>query len=130
MAHNVFHPDRDGNLRPLASLWQKTHGFIRGFFSAVRLLEVPPIRKVVQAALAKPEHEMQFVRGRGREVLSQWTKAYGSAFFPDTYDEVNGVANTSRQFEAFAQRRGLPFLIVCGGTSDKVEQTGSVRNSR
>ena len=48
------------------------------------------------------------------------------AFFPDTYDEINGVANTSRQFEAFARRRGLPFLIVCGGTSDKVERNGLV----
>ena len=48
------------------------------------------------------------------------------AFFPDTYDEIDGVANTSRQFEAFARKRGLPFLTVCGGTSDKVERDGSL----
>jgi phosphatidylinositol alpha 1,6-mannosyltransferase len=48
------------------------------------------------------------------------------AFFPDTYDEVDGVANTSRQFEAFARRRGLPFLIVCGGTKNEAERDGSV----
>jgi glycosyltransferase involved in cell wall biosynthesis len=36
------------------------------------------------------------------------------AFFPDSYHEVDGVANTSRQFEAFARRRGLPFLVVHG----------------
>lgn len=34
------------------------------------------------------------------------------AFFTDSFHEVNGVALTSRQFEAFARRRGLPFLSV------------------
>jgi phosphatidylinositol alpha 1,6-mannosyltransferase len=48
------------------------------------------------------------------------------AFFPDTYDEINGVANTARQFEAFARRRGLPFLIVYGGASNKVVRDGPV----
>ncbi|MCI0528302.1 MAG: glycosyltransferase [Nitrospira sp.] len=37
------------------------------------------------------------------------------AFFPDSHDEVNGVAHTSRQLKAFAQRRGLPFLCVHAG---------------
>jgi len=37
------------------------------------------------------------------------------AFFTDSFHEVNGVALTSRQFEAFARRRGLPLLSVhCG----------------
>ncbi len=34
------------------------------------------------------------------------------AFFTDSYLEVNGVAQTSRQFAAFTQRRSLPFLCV------------------
>ena len=34
------------------------------------------------------------------------------AFFTDSFYEVNGVAHTSRQFEAFARRRDLPFLSV------------------
>jgi phosphatidylinositol alpha 1,6-mannosyltransferase len=37
------------------------------------------------------------------------------AFFPDSFHEVNGVALTSRQFEAFARRRNLPFLCVRAG---------------
>lgn len=37
------------------------------------------------------------------------------AFFTDTYDEINGVALTSRQLEAFARRRNYPFLCVRGG---------------
>jgi phosphatidylinositol alpha 1,6-mannosyltransferase len=48
------------------------------------------------------------------------------AFFPDTYDEVDGVANTSRQFEAFAKRRGLPLLIICGGGNNAEKSDGSV----
>jgi glycosyltransferase involved in cell wall biosynthesis len=37
------------------------------------------------------------------------------AYFPDSFHEVNGVAHTSRHFEAFARRRGLPFLSVRAG---------------
>jgi phosphatidylinositol alpha 1,6-mannosyltransferase len=37
------------------------------------------------------------------------------AYFPDSFHEINGVAHTSRQFEAFAQRRNLPFLSVRAG---------------
>ncbi len=49
------------------------------------------------------------------------------AFFPDTYDEIDGVANTSRQFEAFAKKRGLNFLVICGATRSRIETDGSVR---
>jgi phosphatidylinositol alpha 1,6-mannosyltransferase len=37
------------------------------------------------------------------------------AYFPDSFYEVNGVAHTSRHFEAFARRRRLPFLCVRAG---------------
>jgi len=47
------------------------------------------------------------------------------AFFPDTYDEIDGVANTSRQFEAFARRHDLPFLTIHGGADDVFETNGS-----
>lgn len=53
-------------------------------------------------------------------------KSLRIALFPDTYDEVDGVANTCRQFEAFAQRRGFPLLIVHGGTTDNAHTDGSV----
>jgi phosphatidylinositol alpha 1,6-mannosyltransferase len=43
------------------------------------------------------------------------------AFMPDTFHEVNGVAHTSRQLEAFAVRRNIPFLSVhCGPTNETV----------
>jgi len=48
------------------------------------------------------------------------------AFFPDTYHEIDGVANTSLRFEAFARQRGLPFLIVHGGPHNQITQQGSV----
>ena len=37
------------------------------------------------------------------------------AYFPDSFYEVNGVAHTSRHFQAFARRRNLPFLCVRAG---------------
>jgi glycosyltransferase involved in cell wall biosynthesis len=37
------------------------------------------------------------------------------AYFPDSFHEVNGVAHTSRHFQAFALRRNLPFLCVRAG---------------
>ena len=37
------------------------------------------------------------------------------AYFPDSFHEINGVAHTSRHFEAFARRRGLPFLCIRAG---------------
>ena len=48
------------------------------------------------------------------------------AFFPDCYHEIDGVANTARQFEAFAVRHELPFLTVHGGAEDENQRTGSV----
>jgi len=37
------------------------------------------------------------------------------ALFADAYLEVDGVANTMRQYEAYARRNGLPFLLFHGG---------------
>ena len=49
------------------------------------------------------------------------------AYFPDSFHEVNGVAHTSRHFEAFARRRELPFLCVRAGHRHQVfEEDGSV----
>jgi phosphatidylinositol alpha 1,6-mannosyltransferase len=48
------------------------------------------------------------------------------AFFPDTYDEVDGVANTSRHFEAFAKKRGLAFLIVHAGSRNEIVKEGLI----
>ncbi len=49
------------------------------------------------------------------------------AYFPDSFHEVNGVAHTSRHFEAFARRRNLPFLCVrAGGSEPALTQDGNV----
>ncbi|MGB6744698.1 MAG: glycosyltransferase [Terracidiphilus sp.] len=49
------------------------------------------------------------------------------AYFPDSFHEVNGVAHTSRHFEAFARRRSLPFLCVrAGDRAQAVTEDGSV----
>ena len=48
------------------------------------------------------------------------------AFFPDAYHEVDGVANTSQHFEAFARNRDLPFLIIHAGPRNEIVTAGSV----
>ncbi len=49
------------------------------------------------------------------------------AYFPDSFHEVNGVAHTSRHFEAFARRRNLPFLCVrAGDRAEAFRQEGAV----
>jgi len=48
------------------------------------------------------------------------------AFFPDSFLEVNGVAHTSRQLVAYAQRRELPFLCLHGGPATEQKQTGNL----
>src|SRR6202051_5268072 len=50
------------------------------------------------------------------------------AYFPDSFHEVNGVAHTSRNFVAYAQRHGLPFLCVRAGTREiSLEQVDELR---
>jgi glycosyltransferase involved in cell wall biosynthesis len=49
------------------------------------------------------------------------------AYFPDSFHEVNGVAHTSRHFEAFARRRNLPFLCVrAGDRQQSFQQEGKL----
>jgi phosphatidylinositol alpha 1,6-mannosyltransferase len=47
------------------------------------------------------------------------------AYFSDTYLEVDGVASTARQFEAYARRHALPFLLAHGGyDKEKIVRDG------
>jgi phosphatidylinositol alpha 1,6-mannosyltransferase len=50
------------------------------------------------------------------------------AYLPDSFHEVNGVAHTSRNFVAYAERHGLPLLCVrAGGRVQAFEQVGELR---
>jgi glycosyltransferase involved in cell wall biosynthesis len=49
------------------------------------------------------------------------------AFFADSFHEVNGVAHTSRQLEAFARRQDYPFFSVHAGPETACFDLGSVR---
>lgn len=46
------------------------------------------------------------------------------AFFTDSFHEINGVAHTSRNLDAFARRRGYPFLSVHAGPETKLVREG------
>jgi len=47
------------------------------------------------------------------------------AFFTDSFHEINGVAHTSRNLDAFARRRNLPFLSVHAGEQTALTRTGN-----
>jgi phosphatidylinositol alpha 1,6-mannosyltransferase len=47
------------------------------------------------------------------------------AFFTDSFHEINGVAHTSRNLDAFARRRNLPFLSIHAGESTSLTRTGN-----
>jgi phosphatidylinositol alpha 1,6-mannosyltransferase len=48
------------------------------------------------------------------------------AFFTDSFHEINGVAHTSRHFDSFVRRRGLPFLNVHAGPQTALPTEGPV----
>jgi hypothetical protein len=72
----VFHPDRNGEMKQLATLWRNPPAFIEGFLATVRMLEIEAVRKTIQAAMATPQHEMHFTRTK--EAAAQWKKTYES----------------------------------------------------
>lgn len=47
------------------------------------------------------------------------------AFFTDSFHEINGVAHTSRNLDAFARRRDLPFLSIHAGPTTELTRTGN-----
>jgi phosphatidylinositol alpha 1,6-mannosyltransferase len=47
------------------------------------------------------------------------------AFFADSFHEVNGVALTCRQFDAYARKNDLPFVSIHAGRETKAEVSGS-----
>jgi phosphatidylinositol alpha 1,6-mannosyltransferase len=48
------------------------------------------------------------------------------AYFPCVYHEIDGVAQTSRHFEAFALRQQRPFLMVHAGPQGEITTSGPV----
>jgi len=48
------------------------------------------------------------------------------ALFTDAFHEPNGLGTLSREFAAFAQRRGLPFCRVNAGPATSTAQEGSI----
>jgi phosphatidylinositol alpha 1,6-mannosyltransferase len=50
------------------------------------------------------------------------------AYFPDSFHEVNGVAHTSRNFAAYAERHGLPFLCIRASAGAKEPRLIASRN--
>jgi hypothetical protein len=64
----TFHPDCSGAIRPLATMWRRPPAFIELFFSAVRMLEMDQVKRVMQIALADPGRKRRLGFGQGQEV--------------------------------------------------------------
>jgi len=65
----VFHPDRNGLISPLSTLWKKPPPYIRYFFAALHLLEITVVRNAMRLALARPSQSSYSLGGR--EEVSQ-----------------------------------------------------------
>ena len=50
------------------------------------------------------------------------------AFFPDSYEEVDGVAMTSKKLVGYAKKNGNPFLVIHAGKKTEFTENGSVKN--
>lgn len=48
------------------------------------------------------------------------------AFFTDALKEANGVATLTRELARFAKKRGIPFLVICGGSQTALSEDGSL----
>ena len=48
------------------------------------------------------------------------------ALFPDSLNEVNGVANTCRNWVAYAHRNQFPMLVVSAADKAEFRQEGSI----
>jgi hypothetical protein len=64
----VFHPNRQGEMRPLAEMWEKPPALIRFFANAVNLLEAAYVRRLMRFALTLPPHEPRLLLGENQEV--------------------------------------------------------------
>lgn len=73
----VFHPDRQGVISPLATLWDNPPAFIEMFFAVVRMLELPAVRGAARLAMTKPPQEMHLQIHKAHEAASQWKRTYG-----------------------------------------------------
>jgi hypothetical protein len=49
----VFHPDRNGEIVQLSTLWKKPPPYVRHFFAALHLLEKAPVRNAMRVALGR-----------------------------------------------------------------------------
>ena len=83
------------------------------------------------SAPPKPQQKLRKIHNHGNAIPRESVETtYGPpprvVFFTDSFHEVNGVALTSRQFDAFAFRRNFPFLSVHAGPKTSVETIGSV----
>ncbi len=104
----VFHPDRNGEVQPLAALWRRPPIYIRAFFAAVGMLEAPIIRDAIQIAFAKPNPQLHFNVNKGQEVPSPWSRTYGSPTFQTHTTKSTGWRTSAANLRRSRENAGSP----------------------
>ncbi len=66
----VFHPDRNGVIRPLSLLWDAPPIYISAFFACVRLLDFGPVQDLLRHTLAKPQPQFSLAIAGQPETVS------------------------------------------------------------
>ncbi len=137
----VFHPDANGGPdRPISALWKAPPRFVEQILWGIRLLENATVQRAMQRVFRRgmmPDFPREIaeeiipaegVSGDAVSSEALYVKKCSPrvAFFPCVYHEVDGVAQTSRHFEAFARRQEMPFLMVHAGPHDEVATAGPV----
>jgi hypothetical protein len=64
----VFHPDRNGEYRPLAEMWTCPPALVRVFVRGVHLLDSEPVLHVLRIAMGLPQREPGLLLEGGQEV--------------------------------------------------------------
>jgi hypothetical protein len=59
----TFHPDSAGVVRPMRDLWELPQYYVDRVLGVIRLLEMAPVRRAVQFALANPQQSLGFGTG-------------------------------------------------------------------
>ena len=120
----TFHPDANGACLPALFPLEPSPQLPSADLCDDRNVRVKPSPSL--ATNNEPKRACPATRpGRWRRI-SMTSSALRVAFFPDSYNEVNGVAHTARQFEQYARRHGVPMLLVTGANESRVTVEDSI----
>ena len=134
----VFFECDDSEVRPLSRCFQNGEpNELRLLTAAMRLIEAHPLARGIARGLEPARNLRHASAGspdpancRASRILEHRGERRMNpprvALFTDSFHEVNGAAYTFRQYRDFAQRQGLPVLMVHSGAETRCFERGSI----